>query len=135
MPKLNFTPLTVLLTSGQAATSEATNGANAPVSVSWSLNPPTGSSATPAADTEAPSATYVAPQLVADAQTIAVIASRPNDSAGATISVTPAAIAVVPAKVDLIAAWRWIHSHPSPICGTSDTKPFNRSWSRASRRS
>jgi hypothetical protein len=78
--------------------------------VSWGLNPPIGALVTAAGGNAAntaftgaaPSATYVAPPVVASAQTIAVIAaSTANDSASATISLTPDAIAIVPAKTDL----------------------------------
>jgi hypothetical protein len=74
------------------------------------LNPPIGALVTAAGGNAAntaftgaaPSATYVAPPVVASAQTIAVIAaSTANDSASATISLTPDAIAIVPAKTDL----------------------------------
>ncbi len=47
MPNVNITPQTVLLTSSQAATFEATDGNGQPLSVSWSLNPPIGNLATP----------------------------------------------------------------------------------------
>lgn len=78
--------------------------------MSWGLNPPIGALVTAAGGNAAntaftgaaPSATYVAPPVVASAQTIAVIAaSTANDSASATISLTPDAIAIVPAKTDL----------------------------------
>lgn len=74
------------------------------------MNPPIGALVTAAGGNAAntaftgaaPSATYVAPPVVASAQTIAVIAaSTANDSASATISLTPDAIAIVPAKTDL----------------------------------
>src|ERR1700694_1766090 len=103
MSNVNIAPQTVLLTSGQAVTFEATNADGQPVSVSWSLNPPIGNLVTPASGnlvapvvgTQVPSATYVAPPLVPGAQTIAVIASTANESASATISLTPDAIAIV----------------------------------------
>ena len=104
MANVNITPQTVLLTSGQAVPFEATGAGGQPVSVNWSLNPPTpasGSLVTPVAGAQALSATYVAPPLVAAAQTVAVIASTTTDSATATISLTPDAVAIVPAKVDL----------------------------------
>jgi hypothetical protein len=106
MSNVNITPTTVLLTSGQAVTFEATDSTGQPISVSWALNPPIGALVTAAANTvvtsAARSATYVAPPVVASAQTIAVIAtSTANDSASATISLTPDAIAIVPAKTDL----------------------------------
>lgn len=109
MSNVNIAPQTVLLTSGQAVTLEATNATGQTVAVSWSLNPQSGSLITPASGNAAnaaagsptPSATYVALPVVASAQTIAVIASTGNDSASATISLTPDAIAIVPAKVDL----------------------------------
>lgn len=111
MPNLNITPQTVLLTSGQAVTFAATNADGQPVSASWSLNPPAigtlvttatgGSSVTPAPAVGAPAAsvTYVAPQVVSSAQTVAMIASTASGSASATISLTP--IAIVPAQADL----------------------------------
>jgi hypothetical protein len=101
MPKIRIEPQTVLLTSGQAATFHAIDDAGQGVAVSWSLNPQTTNFATPAAGTAAPSATYVGPPIVATAQTIAVIASGNNDSASATISLTPDAISIVPAQADL----------------------------------
>ncbi len=109
MSNVNIKPQTVLLTSGQAVTFAATDAAGQPVAVSWSLNPPNGTLVTPVAPTPvpptagsgAPSVTYVAPPLVSAAQTIALIASTATDSASATISLTPDAIAIVPAKVDL----------------------------------
>jgi hypothetical protein len=114
MSNVNVTPQAVLLTSGQAATFEAKNSDQQPVSVSWSLNPPIGSLVVPAGPSpgaaaqvtggRAPSATYVAPPLVASAQTIALIATTDNESASAMISLTPDAIAIVPSKVDLKAS-------------------------------
>lgn len=114
MSNVNITPQTVLLTSGQAAKFEATDSNGQPVLVSWSLPAPGGGTlVAPAGNTPAASAIYVAPQLVASGQTIAVVASitsgsgaaggsgTANDSASATISLTPEAIAIVPAKVDL----------------------------------
>jgi hypothetical protein len=109
MPNVNITPQTVLLTAGQAITFKAADSTGQPVSLSWSLNPPIGAlvtaggnAANAAANTPGPSATYIAPPVVASAQTIAVIAaSTANDSASATISLTPDAIAIVPAKADL----------------------------------
>jgi hypothetical protein len=98
-PNVNISPQSVLLTSGQAVTFEAVDTGGQPVS--WTLNPPIGTLATPANGTQAPSATYVAPPLVSSAQTIALIASTGNESASATISLTADAIAIVPAKVDL----------------------------------
>jgi hypothetical protein len=103
MPNINITPKEVLLTAGKAATFEATDAKGLPISVNWSLNPPTIGTFSPAASTPATSATsaaYVAPSpLGAGAQTIALIASTASDSASATISLTP--IAIVPAKVAL----------------------------------
>jgi hypothetical protein len=111
MPSINIKPQTVLLTSGQAVTFEATNGAGQSVAVSWSLSPQVGNLVSPASGsvvppgaataTQALSATYIAPLLVSSAQTTAVIASTANDSASATISLTPDAITIVPAKTDL----------------------------------
>ncbi len=109
MSNLSIKPQTVLLTSGRAVTFETTDAGGQPVSVNWNLNPPIGSMVTPGSGnlaapvgaTQTPSATYVAPPLVAGAQTIAVIANTGNESASATISLTPDAIAIVPASVDL----------------------------------
>jgi len=112
---VNLKPQTVLLTSGQAVTFAAIDAAGQPVAVSWSLNPPIGTlvipvapvtpvaptPVPPAVGSAAPSVTYVAPPLVSAAQTIALVASTADDSASATISLTPDAIAIVPAKVDL----------------------------------
>lgn len=102
MSNVNITPQTVLLTSGQAVTFEATDAKGLPISVSWSLNPlvpDSGSLVPPAVGTPSTSATYVAPPLVRAVQRIAVVGSTASDSASATISLTP--IAIVPAKVDL----------------------------------
>jgi hypothetical protein len=110
MPNVNITPQTVLLTSGQAVTFKATDSGGQAIAVGWSLNPPIGilvtaaggNAGNAAVSTPAPSATYVAPPVVASAQAIAVIAaSAANDSASATISLTPDAISIVPAKADL----------------------------------
>jgi hypothetical protein len=106
---LKITPQTVLLTSGQAVTFQATDAGGQPVAVSWSLNPPIGTPVAPVSANAAPQAvvspvpsvTYVAPPLVAAAQMIALIASTANDSGSATIALTPDAIAIVPAKVEL----------------------------------
>ena len=97
MPEINIKPQIVLLTSGQAVTFVATDD------VIWNLTPPIGTfvpQSVNAAQTPSASATYVAPPVAA-AQTIAVIASKGNDSASATISLTPDAFSIVPAKVDL----------------------------------
>ena len=72
MSSINIKPQTVLLTSGQAVTFEATNAAGQPVAVSWSLSPQVGNLVSPAsgsvvppgATTQALSATYIAPLLV-----------------------------------------------------------------------
>jgi hypothetical protein len=105
MPKVNITPQTVLLTSGQAATFEATNENTDPVAVSWTLSSSIGTFAPPeAVNKPVPSATYVAP-MIASAQTITLIAVNPedhNNSASAAISLTSDAIAIVPAKVELM---------------------------------
>jgi hypothetical protein len=108
MSNVNITPQAVLLTSGQAVTFSATDANNQPISVTWSLNPqagtllipPISNAAAQAPGAQAPSATYVAP-LVTAGQTIALIASTANQSASATITLTPDAIAIVPSKVDL----------------------------------
>jgi len=103
MANVNIMPQTVLLTSGQAATFTATDGAGLPVAVSWNLNPVVGSFVTPAAGLPASSAVYVALPLVASAQTVTVIATNPatNESASASICITPDAVVITPAKVDL----------------------------------
>jgi hypothetical protein len=107
MSNVNITPQTVLLTSGQAVTFEATNATGQTVAVSWRLEPTapaSGTLVTPASGgagvaTQSPSATYVAPQPLSGARTIAVIASTATDSASATIFLTP--IAIVPARAQL----------------------------------
>jgi hypothetical protein len=96
---ISIDPQAVLLTSGQAATFHATVDA-ATKPVSWRLNPQITIFATPEVNTQAPSATFVAPP-VSTAQTITVIASVNDDSASATIYLTPDAISIVPAKADL----------------------------------
>ncbi len=116
MANLNIAPQSVLLTSGQAVTFQATNNAGQAVPVNWSLSPsigalitPTGTGAVvpaaaavaPAIGAGVPSTTYVAPPLISGAQMIAVVASTADDSASATISLTPDAIVIVPAKADL----------------------------------
>jgi hypothetical protein len=109
MSNVTIAPHAVLLTSGQAVTFEATNSDAQPIPVNWSLNPPIGTLVTPgsgnlailAAGPATPSATYIAPPLVASAQTIAVLASTVNDSASAAISLTSDTIAIVPVRVDL----------------------------------
>lgn len=118
MPDININPQTVLLTSGQAVTFRATvAGGEQPEAVNqaagatlaagandvkWNLTPPFGTLAPQSVVDQTPSASaiYVAPQVDA-ARTIAVIASKGNDSASATISLTPDAISIVPAKVEL----------------------------------
>jgi len=104
MSNVNITPQTVLLTSGQSATFEASDSVGKPLPVSWGLNPPVGTLVTPtsggATPTPATSAAYVAPTpLPSGAQTVAIVASTANDSASATIFLTP--VSIVPAKVDL----------------------------------
>jgi hypothetical protein len=118
MPDINIKPQAVLLTSGQAVTFRATvaggeqpgalnQAADATLAagandVKWNLTPPFGTLAPQSVVDQTPSASaiYVAPQVDA-ARTIAVIASKGNDSASATISLTPDAISIVPAKVEL----------------------------------
>jgi hypothetical protein len=118
VPDININPQTVLLTSGQAVTFRATvAGGEQPEAVNqaadatlaagandvkWNLTPPFGTLAPQSVVDQTPSASaiYVAPQVDA-ARTIAVIASKGNDSASATISLTPDAISIVPAKVEL----------------------------------
>jgi hypothetical protein len=108
MSNLNIAPQTVLLTSGQAVTFEATDATGKPALVTWSLNPvvgdlvvPTVPGAAAGVSTPASSATYVAPSPVGTAQTIAIVARTATDAASATISLTT--IAIVPSKVDLSA--------------------------------
>lgn len=100
MANINITPSTVLLTSGQAATFQAVDAKGDRISVNWSLSPQFGTLAPPVADKKAASTSYVAP-LVTNAQTVVIIASDGGDSASATISLTPDAISIVPAKVEL----------------------------------
>lgn len=118
MPDINIKPQAVLLTSGQAVTFRATvaggeqpgalnQAADATLAagvndVKWNLTPPFGTFAPQSVVDQTPSASaiYVAPQVDA-ARTIAVIASKGSDSASATISLTPDAISIVPAKVEL----------------------------------
>jgi len=104
-------PQTVLLTAGQAVTFSARNDKGDLVAVNWSINPDIGklaipgTSASTATGTNTPaaasSATYIAPALGTTSQTIAIIATSGTDAASATISLTPEAIVVVPAKVNL----------------------------------
>jgi hypothetical protein len=96
MAKISITPPTVLLTSGQAETFQA-SGEDP---VTWSINPQLGNLVPPPGQNKTTSITYVAPP-VTSAQTIAIIASTGKDSGSATISLTPDAIAVLPAKVEL----------------------------------
>jgi hypothetical protein len=100
---MNITPQNVVLTSGQGVTFEATDATGQPVAVSWNVNPAKGSLVTPAADANTPtrSATYLAPPLVSVAETIVLIVKSTDDSASATISLTPDYISVFPPKVDL----------------------------------
>jgi hypothetical protein len=106
VPNINIAPQTVLLTMGQAVTFEATDASGQPLEVNWSLNPQIGNLAAPASGNQTPglqasSIAYVAPQILSSAQTIAIIASKNNESASATISLTSDAIAIVPVKVEL----------------------------------
>jgi hypothetical protein len=132
MPNINITPREVLLTSGQAVAFEATDAKGLPISVNWSLNPPTIGTLSPAASTPATSAAYVAPSsLGTGAQTIALIASTASDSASATISLTP--IAIVPAKVALNAdeEQRFLVSIEQPAAtaeATAAATPENITW-------
>jgi hypothetical protein len=128
MPNVNITPKEVLLTSGQAATFEATDSKGLPISVNWSLNPPEIGTLSPPVGTPATSAAYVAPSpLGTGAQTIALIASTASDSASATISLTP--IAIVPAKVALNAdeEQRFLVSIEQPEA-TAAATPENITW-------
>jgi hypothetical protein len=135
---LNIAPQTVLLTSGQAVTFEATDAAGKPALVTWSLDPTVGNLVTPTAPgaaagatSAASSATYVAPPMVASAQTIAIVASTANDSASATISLTT--LAIVPAKVDLSAGQQQQFSPifapaPAPPPGAAPAAPGKITW-------
>jgi hypothetical protein len=112
MSNVSIIPRRVLLTSGHAVTFEATDVEGNPVPVSWSLNPVVGGLVTVVAGNVVPlaaggqisSVTYVAPQGVTTALTIALIASTDHDSASAMISLTPDAITIVPEKADLNAS-------------------------------
>jgi hypothetical protein len=111
MPSFTITPQSVLLTAGQAVTfhfhATGPDSDHKPVLANWSLNPPVVPGLT-APTTGVSSVTFVAPQTVAT-QTLAVIASTVPDpadsqnlySANASISLTPDAITIVPAKVEL----------------------------------
>jgi len=111
VPNLNITPLTVLLSPGSAVTLHATTvdaGTNAvAANVNWTA-PPTGmlyvggaQLAPGVASGPASSATFVAPAVITAAQSIALIAADGADSASATIALTPDAVSVVPAEVNL----------------------------------
>src|SRR5579863_6483298 len=138
MSNLNIAPQTVLLTSGQAVTFEATDATGKPALVTWSLDPTVGNLVTPTAPgaaagatSAASSATYVAPPMVASAQTIAIVASTANDSASATISLTT--LAIVPAKVDLSAGQQQQFSPifapaPAPPPGAAPAAPGKITW-------
>ena len=104
MSNVNIIPQRVLLTSGHAVTFEATDSAGQPVPVNWSLNPTVGSLVTVVAGDaggRTPSITYVAPQVVANTEAVAIIANTDHDSASTMISLTPDAITIVPQRVDL----------------------------------
>jgi len=140
MSNLNIAPQTVLLTSGQAVTFEATDATGKPALVTWSLDPTVGNLVTPTAPgaaagatSAASSATYVAPPMVASAQTIAIVASTANDSASATISLTT--LAIVPSKVDLSAGQQQQFSPifapapaPAPPAGAAPEVPEKITW-------
>lgn len=107
MADLVITPPTVRLTSGQAATFTATLDGN-PVEVKWGLSQGIGNFRNPSTGTmdsgiTGNSAVYVATPLVFSTQTLVVIATvaATNESATATICLTPDAVVVVPPKVDL----------------------------------
>jgi hypothetical protein len=135
---LNIAPQTVLLTSGQPVTFEATDATGKPALVTWSLDPavgnlvaPTAPGAAPGASTTASSATYVAPSPVGTAQTIAIIARTGTDAASATISLTT--IAIVPPKVDLSAGQTQQFSPifappPAPPPGAAPAAPEKITW-------
>jgi hypothetical protein len=116
MANVNINPPRVLLTSGQAATFEASDANGKPVPVNWSITPPLGNIAGLTANDEASSATYIAPPTVTSSATVALVASTSTTqilpmtqgsqaplpgSASASIELTPDAIVVVPAKADL----------------------------------
>jgi hypothetical protein len=112
MPNLKITPASALVTAGQAVTFQATVD-NQAASVTWNLTPQVGSlfPAVPAVAVQAQGAaatgplsssvTYVAPSSVPSAQTVAVTATLPTESASVTVSLTPDAISIVPASVEL----------------------------------
>jgi len=111
MPNLNLSPLTVLLSPGNAVTLHATTvdaGNNTVVAnVNWTA-PATGLLYVSGAQVDlgaasgpASSATFVAPAVIAAPQSIALIAASGSDSASATIALTPDVVSVVPAEVNL----------------------------------
>jgi hypothetical protein len=111
VPDLNITPLTVLLSPGSAITLRATaadaDNNTAAASVNWTA-PPTGllyvagaQVAPGGASSPASSATFVAPLVIAAAQSIALIAASAADSVSATIALTPDVVSVIPAEVNL----------------------------------
>jgi hypothetical protein len=109
MPKLIITPQSVLLTSGQAVTFEVSDGTGVAPKVSWNLSPQVGkfvvqdtsASGMPGASATYSSITYAAPAILTGAQSIAIVATTDADSASAAVSLTPDAITIVPATVDI----------------------------------
>ena len=97
---MKITPQAVLLTSGQAATFQTTDDAGKPVDATWTLSPSAVGILDIPGSGNTSSASYVAPNVTSE-QTVAVIASGPDGSANATISLTPSAITVLPAEVAL----------------------------------
>jgi hypothetical protein len=109
MPSIKISPSSALVTAGQALTLQATDNENKAVNVNWSLTPQLGSLVTatsgpagpPAPQVPGSSATYIAPSIVQTAQTVAVTAATPTDTASITISLTPEAMSIVPPAVEL----------------------------------
>ena len=101
---LKITPASALLTAGQAITFQATDDAGASVIAAWTHTPQLGGLVKAAAPLEPQtsfSATYVAPSILQAAQTVVVTATTATDTASVTISLTPDAISIVPAVVEL----------------------------------
>src|ERR1700743_3563267 len=97
---LKITPASVLLTTGQAVTLQATETESAG-NISWTLTPPLGTlfSAQPTSP-QSSSATYVAP-LIQSEQTVAITAVSASGAASTTIALTPDAVSIMPASVEL----------------------------------
>lgn len=103
---LNITPSSALLAAGQAITFSATDAADQPASVSWTLTPQLGTLLPPPAAAGQPpipsvSATYIAPSVVQTAQTAALTAASSLGTASVTICLTPNSISILPETVCL----------------------------------